>query len=134
MTRALVAAGADVLSIAESRHTLEDVYLELIEDKEGRTAMSMSATRIGAVIRKELAEFRRNRFIVVTAGVLPIIFLISPPSSILRDQGDREQRRAGQADRRGAVPAAAGPGLRARGAEPRTRWSASASREPSSRC
>jgi ABC-2 type transport system ATP-binding protein len=31
VTRALVAAGADVLSIAESRHSLEDVYLELID-------------------------------------------------------------------------------------------------------
>jgi ABC-2 type transport system ATP-binding protein len=37
VTRALVAAGADVLSIAESRHTLEDVYLELVQDTEGRT-------------------------------------------------------------------------------------------------
>jgi ABC-2 type transport system ATP-binding protein len=37
VTRALVAAEADVLSIAESRHTLEDVYLELIDDTEGRT-------------------------------------------------------------------------------------------------
>jgi ABC-2 type transport system ATP-binding protein len=37
VTRALVAAGADVLSIAESRHTLEDVYLELVADTEGRT-------------------------------------------------------------------------------------------------
>jgi ABC-2 type transport system ATP-binding protein len=35
VTRALVAAGADVLTIAESYHSLEDVYLELIdEDKE----------------------------------------------------------------------------------------------------
>ena len=35
VTRALVAAGADVLQIAQSRHTLEDVYLELIgEDVE----------------------------------------------------------------------------------------------------
>jgi ABC-2 type transport system ATP-binding protein len=34
VTRALVAAGADVLSITESRHTLEDVYLELISDEE----------------------------------------------------------------------------------------------------
>jgi ABC-2 type transport system ATP-binding protein len=34
-TRALVAAGADVLSISESRHSLEDVYLELInQDQE----------------------------------------------------------------------------------------------------
>jgi ABC-2 type transport system ATP-binding protein len=37
VTRALVAAGADVLSITESRHTLEDVYLELVQDTEGRT-------------------------------------------------------------------------------------------------
>jgi hypothetical protein len=35
--RALVGAGADILSIAESRRTLEDVYLELIdEDVEAR--------------------------------------------------------------------------------------------------
>jgi ABC-type Na+ efflux pump permease subunit len=43
----------------------------------------MSMTRIGAVIRKELAEFRRNRFILVTASILPIIFLISPTAQIL---------------------------------------------------
>jgi ABC-2 type transport system ATP-binding protein len=30
VTRALVSAGADVLSIGESRHSLEDIYLELI--------------------------------------------------------------------------------------------------------
>jgi ABC-2 type transport system ATP-binding protein len=35
VTRALVAADADVLSIARSRHTLEDVYLELVTDTEG---------------------------------------------------------------------------------------------------
>ena len=32
VTRALVAAGADVVSIGESRHSLEDVYLQLIND------------------------------------------------------------------------------------------------------
>jgi len=32
ITRALVRAGADVLSIAESRHSLEDVYLELVDE------------------------------------------------------------------------------------------------------
>ena len=32
VTRALVAAGADVVSITESRHSLEDVYLQLIND------------------------------------------------------------------------------------------------------
>jgi ABC-2 type transport system ATP-binding protein len=33
VTRALVAARADVLSISESRHSLEDVYLELIDEE-----------------------------------------------------------------------------------------------------
>ncbi len=37
VTRALVAAGADVLSIAESRHSLEDVYLQLVSDGGGRS-------------------------------------------------------------------------------------------------
>jgi ABC-2 type transport system ATP-binding protein len=32
LARALVGAGADILSIAESRHSLEDVYLELIDE------------------------------------------------------------------------------------------------------
>ncbi len=32
VTRALVAAGADLLSLSEGRHSLEDVYLELIDD------------------------------------------------------------------------------------------------------
>jgi ABC-2 type transport system ATP-binding protein len=35
VARALVAAGADVLSIAESRHSLEDVYLELVDEDVG---------------------------------------------------------------------------------------------------
>jgi ABC-2 type transport system ATP-binding protein len=37
VTRALVSAGADVLSITESQHSLEDVYLELI-DENGQAA------------------------------------------------------------------------------------------------
>jgi len=37
VARALVSAGADVLSISESRHSLEDIYLELIDrDDEGK--------------------------------------------------------------------------------------------------
>ena len=33
VVRALVAAGADVLSISEAHHSLEDVYLELIDEE-----------------------------------------------------------------------------------------------------
>lgn len=37
VTRALVAAGADVVSIGEAKHSLEDVYLQLVdEDVEAR--------------------------------------------------------------------------------------------------
>jgi ABC-2 type transport system ATP-binding protein len=37
VARALVAAGVDILSLGEQRHSLEDVYLELIsEDVVGR--------------------------------------------------------------------------------------------------
>ena len=32
VTRALVGAGADVVSIGEAQHSLEDVYLELIDE------------------------------------------------------------------------------------------------------
>jgi ABC-type transport system involved in multi-copper enzyme maturation permease subunit len=45
--------------------------------------VSLSTVRVGAVIRKELTEFRRNRFIVVTAAMLPVIFLIGPTAEIL---------------------------------------------------
>ena len=40
--RALVAAGADVLAVTEARHSLEDVYLELI-DSAGSPAMGVGA-------------------------------------------------------------------------------------------
>jgi ABC-2 type transport system ATP-binding protein len=38
VTRALVGAGADVLSISESHHSLEDVYLEMIDAPERQGA------------------------------------------------------------------------------------------------
>jgi ABC-type transport system involved in multi-copper enzyme maturation permease subunit len=45
--------------------------------------VSPSIARVGAVVRKELAELRRNRLIVVTAVMLPVIFLIGPTATIL---------------------------------------------------
>jgi ABC-type transport system involved in multi-copper enzyme maturation permease subunit len=45
--------------------------------------VSAGTARVGAVIRKELAEFRRNRLILGTAGMLPALFLIAPTASIL---------------------------------------------------
>jgi ABC-2 type transport system permease protein len=45
--------------------------------------MNISAARVGAVIRKELAEFRRSRFIMVTMGIVPVIFLAAPTTALL---------------------------------------------------
>jgi ABC-2 type transport system permease protein len=38
----------------------------------------MSPQRVGTVVRKEVREFRRNRFVIGTMAVLPLIFLITP--------------------------------------------------------
>jgi ABC-2 type transport system ATP-binding protein len=38
ITRALAAAGADVLAIGESRHSLEDVYLQLVDEGPAKAA------------------------------------------------------------------------------------------------
>ncbi len=44
----------------------------------------MSLQRMGAVVRKELRDFRRNRFLVGTMAFMPIVFLISPLITLLR--------------------------------------------------
>jgi ABC-2 type transport system permease protein len=44
----------------------------------------MNLERVRAVIRKEVREFRRNRFVVVTMAVMPIVFVITPVITIFR--------------------------------------------------
>jgi ABC-type Na+ efflux pump permease subunit len=44
--------------------------------------MGLDGTRIGAVIRKELRDYRRKRSIVATMCVLPLLFLVQPVVSI----------------------------------------------------
>jgi len=44
----------------------------------------VNTERIGAVVRKELRDFRRNRFLVATMAILPFVFLISPMITLLR--------------------------------------------------
>lgn len=39
--------------------------------------------RILAVMRKELREFRRNKFVIVTMIVMPIVFLVIPMANVL---------------------------------------------------
>jgi ABC-type Na+ efflux pump permease subunit len=44
----------------------------------------VSGQPIGAVVRKELRDFQRNRFLVGTMAVLPLIFLVSPLITLLQ--------------------------------------------------
>ena len=44
----------------------------------------MSLQRVRAVVRKEMREFRRNRFVIGTMAVLPFVFLITPMVTIFR--------------------------------------------------
>jgi ABC-type Na+ efflux pump permease subunit len=44
--------------------------------------MNLDAMHVRAVIRKELRDYRRKRSIVVTMGILPILFLVQPVLSI----------------------------------------------------
>lgn len=40
--------------------------------------MSISWTRVNAILRKELRDYRRNRFIILTMSVMPVIFVVLP--------------------------------------------------------
>jgi len=44
----------------------------------------LSRERIAAVVRKEIREFRRNRFVIGTMAVLPFVFLITPLVTIFK--------------------------------------------------
>lgn len=43
----------------------------------------MSRTRSMAILRKEFREYRRNRYIVVTMAIIPVVFLLQPLLYIL---------------------------------------------------
>jgi len=44
----------------------------------------LSVQRVRTVVRKEVREFRRNRFVIGTMAVLPLFFLITPLLTIFR--------------------------------------------------
>lgn len=44
----------------------------------------MSLGRIRSVVRKELRDYRRNRFTITTTAVMPLVFLVSPTITLLR--------------------------------------------------
>ena len=44
----------------------------------------MSRQRVAAVVRKEVRDYRRNRFVIVTLAILPLVFLITPLITLFR--------------------------------------------------
>ncbi len=45
--------------------------------------MNLSIRRLGAIVRKELREYRRNRSIVIGMAILPLVFIIEPLVAVL---------------------------------------------------
>ncbi len=45
--------------------------------------MSFSWTRVGAILRKELRDYRRNRFVVGTMAAVPVLFTILPAIQLI---------------------------------------------------
>lgn len=54
--------------------------------------MTLSSARVRAVMRKELREYTRNRFIISTMVTLPIVFLIVPIADLFRHAAPTLQR------------------------------------------
>jgi ABC-2 type transport system permease protein len=44
----------------------------------------VSRARVVSVVRKEVREFRRNRFVITTMAILPVVFLITPMITLFR--------------------------------------------------
>jgi ABC-type Na+ efflux pump permease subunit len=45
--------------------------------------MSFSWARVGAVLRKELRDYRRNRFVVGTMAAVPVLFIVLPTIQLI---------------------------------------------------
>jgi ABC-2 type transport system permease protein len=45
--------------------------------------MSFSWTRVGAMLRKELRDYRRNRFVIATMAALPVLFIVLPTIQLI---------------------------------------------------
>ena len=48
--------------------------------------MSFSWTRVGAILRKELRDYRRNRFVIGTMAAVPVLFITLPMIQLIARQ------------------------------------------------
>ena len=87
IVRALVLAGAPILSVRTDDRPLEEVYLALVERRFRRGARVMIVpARILALLRKEIAELARNRsallpvaFVALITTALPFFIAVATP-------------------------------------------------------
>jgi len=75
--RSLVEAGAEIQYVGEMHHSLEDNYLQLIHNGEGIREGRMTS-QIKTIIDKEWVEVFKNRMVLLTVALLPIIFTAPP--------------------------------------------------------
>ena len=79
LTRALVAAGADVLAIAPTQHSLQGRLSPAHRLRpRGERRMSLSRRRIRAIAIKEVRTYRRTTSLVAAMAIIPLVFLIQP--------------------------------------------------------
>ena len=71
-------AGVDIRSIAESRHSLEDVSSSSSTKTSRLRGEELQLGQGLAILQKELRDDRRNRFVIYTMAALPLLFLAIP--------------------------------------------------------
>ena len=54
--------------------------------------MRFSWTRVGAILRKELRDYRRNRFVIGTMAATPVAFIIAPMIQLFAANATAEHR------------------------------------------
>ncbi len=80
VVRALVAAGADVVEVRVERTSLERIYFEVMGVRPGADgeARLMRGGIVGTVLRREWTETLRNRLLVLTIVVPPVVLTMAP--------------------------------------------------------
>jgi ABC-type Na+ transport system ATPase subunit NatA/ABC-type transport system involved in multi-copper enzyme maturation permease subunit len=56
----------------------------------GQDPMSFSWTRVGAILHKELRDYRRNRFVIGTMTVMPLLFVVLPMIQLFNANADAD--------------------------------------------
>src|SRR5580693_1806223 len=49
----------------------------------GQEPMRFSWTRVGAILHKEVRDYRRNRFVIGTMAATPVLFIILPAIQLI---------------------------------------------------